>query len=330
MLYGVVVLTVTMNYIQDRQTSAVMATFKKMLPAVSAGGWWRGVAVVCLSEPRAPARSHLRPPSPLPTPPQQCTVIRDGRESRIAACELVPGDLVLLGLGDRVPADVRLIDHRELKVEASSLTGESEAISCSVEAQHELPAEARNLVFNSSLVMNGEGRGVVVRTGDTTMIGSIAKLASQTATVETTMQIEVRRVVHFVTVLAFASAIVFFSIGVGRFPTREGALRAFINGFIVVLVANVPEGLPATVASCLTITAKRMATKRVFIKKTAIIGACARASARVCARARARAQSIAQAHPHRPFPCPSRSMRPARAPATGCGRCLQRRSAARR
>ena len=136
----------------------------------------------------------LRPPGPPPlaTALQQCTVIRDGAESRVAAVELVPGDVVLLSLGDRVPADLRIIAHKELKVEASSLTGESDAIACCVDAAHATPLEARNLVFHSSLVMNGEGRGVVIRTGDATMIGSIAGLVGATAAVESTMQAEVR------------------------------------------------------------------------------------------------------------------------------------------
>ena len=115
--------------------------------------------------------------------PAQTTVIREGRESRMPAEDLVIGDIVRLGLGDRVPADMRLIDHKELKVEMSSMTGEPDAIACFVEKQHDMPAEARNLVFNSALVMNGEGRGVVIRTGDHTMIGKIAGLAASTSTV---------------------------------------------------------------------------------------------------------------------------------------------------
>jgi sodium/potassium-transporting ATPase subunit alpha len=258
-LFVIVILTVCMTYLQDRQTSAVMATFKKMLPA-------------------------------------QCTVVRGGAESRIAASQLVPGDVVRLGLGDRVPADVCIFDCKELKVECSSLTGESDAIAVTTAPAHELPAEARNLVFNSSLVMNGEGRGVVIRTGDYTMIGSIAALASDTGNVETTMQVEVRRVVHFILYLALASAAIFFTIGVAREPTRDGAINAFINGFIVVMVANVPEGLPATVTSCLTITAKRMSGRSVLLKKTAIIETLGSASVRARARrgeARVRARGIA-------------------------------------
>ena len=132
-IYICVFLTCSLTYLQGRQTSSVMSSFVKMLPA-------------------------------------QTTVIRDGRESRIPAEELTLGDVVRLGLGDRVPADLRIIDHKELKVEMSSMTGEPDAIACFVEKKHDMPAEARNLVFNSALVMNGEARGVVIRIGDQTMI----------------------------------------------------------------------------------------------------------------------------------------------------------------
>lgn len=152
--------------------------------------------------------------------PNKCTVLRDGAERKVDASELVPGDLVRLYIGDRVPADIRIIETSELKVraaqrsaaqqvlssliaarhrcqprwcwcdnkalplthalllllwcmpctclqvECSSLTGESELVPASVDAKHELPAEARNIVFMSSLAMNGEGRGIVIRTGE--------------------------------------------------------------------------------------------------------------------------------------------------------------------
>ena len=235
-LYIVVVITCVMTYLQSRQTSSVTEMFSKMLPA-------------------------------------QCTIIRDGKESRIAAENLVIGDIVKLNLGDRIPADMRLIDVKDLKVEMSSMTGEPDAITCFVEKQHDLPNEARNLVFNSALVMNGEGVGVVIRTGDNTMIGKIAKLASTTTAQRSNMENEVLHFVHQVTKIAIATSIIFFTIGAARVGTKEGTLNAFINGFILVMVAFVPEGLPATVATCLTIAAQRMAAKRIFIKRPDIIEA---------------------------------------------------------
>lgn len=129
-------------------------------------------------------------------------------------------------------------------------------------------AEAGNLVFMSSLAMNGEGRGIVVRTGDATMIGKIATLASDTGAHRSTLQVEVHRLVWFVGVLAFTMGIILFVIGVAR---RMNPLGAFVNGFILVVVANVPEGLPATVTSLLTLTALRLRDRNVLIKRTDII-----------------------------------------------------------
>ncbi len=181
----------------------------------------------------------------------------------------MPGDVVRLCLGDRVPADLRIIHTSDLKTECSSLTGEPDAIAATVTAQHEAPLEARNIVFASSLVMNGEGFGVVTKTGDGSMIGSIASLAAGSGRVaETLLEAEIHRFVNFIAVAAIITAFAFFGIGMGR---KRPFISTFINGFILVLVANVPEGLPATVTSCLSITAKRMASRAVLIKRTNII-----------------------------------------------------------
>ena len=235
-LLGIVFLTVLATYIQGRSTSSVMASFSQMMPA-------------------------------------ETTVIRDGHEMKVPAQNLVVGDIVHIGLGDRVPADIRVLYHKDLKVDLSSLTGEPDAIACAVEHAHDLPAEARNLIFNSSLVLNGDGYGVVIRTGDKTFIGSIAGLASSTATVRSNMENEVLHFVHSVTKIALLTSLVFFIIGVSRVPTKAGAINAFINGFILVMVAYVPEGLPATVATSLQIASKKMADRHVFIKKPDIIEA---------------------------------------------------------
>jgi len=157
----------------------------------------------------------------------------------------------------------------DLKADLSSLTGESEPIRLQVEAAHELAVESKNVVFSSSGLVEGEGYGVVIRTGDTTMIGNIASPATDTNQQLTTLERDIRRFVHFVTLLALGTAITFFIIGAIRTPNN--LINVFVNAFIVVMVANVPEGLPATVTSCLTITAKRMGERNVFIKKMDIV-----------------------------------------------------------
>lgn len=227
----VVSLTCVMSYFQERSAGNVLASLKKLIP-------------------------------------NKCTVLRDGVEQKVDATELVPGDLVRLYIGDRVPADVRIIETSDLKVECSSLTGEADLVPATVDKKHDLPAEARNLVFMSSLAMNGEGRGIVIRTGDNTMIGKIAGLATDTGTHRSTLQQEVHRLIKFVAVIAFTTGIILFVVGLIR---KVDPVEAFVNGFILVVVANVPEGLPATVTSCLALTAARLRDRQVLIKRTDII-----------------------------------------------------------
>ena len=234
-LFGVVVLSSTFAYVQSGKASAVMKAFKNMLPKV-------------------------------------CHVVREGRLQDINASQLVVGDIVKVGTGDQVPADLRLIYSNDLKVEVSSLTGESLPITCSVVSKEERIEEAKNITFNSSQCLEGEAIGVVYATGDRTLIGKIARLASQTTTVDTTLQKEVKGFVKKLTIFSFIMGLVFFAIGLGRNGTgKTQAIDSFINGFIVVLIANVPEGLPVTVVTILTITGRRLAALNVFVKQLASV-----------------------------------------------------------
>eukprot|EP00775_Hariotina_reticulata_P010475 gene10475-10633_t len=246
----VVSLTCLMSYLQERSASNVM-----------------GENIKADEADEADEAGHMNA-SLKKMMPNKCTVARDGQEIKVDAHDLVPGDLVRLYLGDRVPADIRIIESFDLKVECSSLTGESDLVPATVDKKHDIPAEARNLVFMSSLCMNGEGRGIVVRTGDQTMIGKIATLATDTATHRSTLQVEVHRLVWFVGILSFTVAIILFAVGLIR---KMDPLSAFVNGFILVVVANVPEGLPATVTSLLSLTALRLRDRQVLIKRTDII-----------------------------------------------------------
>lgn len=232
-LFFVVAVTILMSWSQEVKTIKTMAGFSNILPT-------------------------------------EAIVIRDGTRTDVLARTLVVGDLVVLTLGQKVPADVRLLSTSMLKVENGAITGESEPVELDAAATYtkgEMPVEeARNIAFNGSLVLDGEGLGVVVATGDRTLLGHIAKLTSQTETRRSTMEIEVQRFVYFISVLAISMAIVFFVIDVAR-RSGEGALNSFINGFLVIIVANVPQGLPATVTSLQLIVAKRLAKKNVFVKR---------------------------------------------------------------
>ena len=120
----------------------------------------------------------------------------------------------------------------------------------------------------SSQVLNGEGYGIVIRCGDNTFIGKINALAANTAGQVTTLQHDINMFVKFVAVIAITMAIILFSAGLGR---KMEFADAFVNGIVVVLVANIPQGLPATVTSALTLTAERMKGVSVLVKKTDII-----------------------------------------------------------
>ncbi len=202
-LLGIVLATCVMTYAQERHTASVLAQIHSLLAATS-------------------------------------TVVRDGQERRIDASHLVPGDVVRLALGDRVPADLRMIAVSEMRTDKSGITGESAPVKATAEAdpQGTPPLRSSSLVFNSSLVVVGEGTGVVTKTGTATMIGSIASLASGTAgTHETLLQKEVKHFVFFIAAFAACTAIILFVIGISRAAAvydnripKAAFLNAFING----------------------------------------------------------------------------------------------------
>lgn len=130
------------------------------------------------------------------------------------------------------------------------------------------PHESKHIAFMSSQVLNGEGYGIVVRCGDNSFIGKINTLAAGTQGTTTTLQRDINLFIKFIAFIAIFMAIVLFSAGLGRGMDFEDA---FVNGIVVVLVANIPQGLPATVTSALTLTAERMKDVSVLVKKTDII-----------------------------------------------------------
>ena len=200
-----------------------------------------------------------------------CVVIRGGKELTIPTDQLVPGDLVKIKNGDRVPADLVLLLCRNLKAECSSLTGESEPISCttSVSPKGKPFFECKNVAFNSSLCFDGMAIGLVFRTGDHTGIGSIAKLATDTKLRQSTLQVEVGTFVKLVAVVATSMATVCFiaAVLIQGDTTVEEIIIVFVNGFLVIMVANVPQGLPATVTSLLSLAARNMAKHSVLVKR---------------------------------------------------------------
>eukprot|EP00076_Gallus_gallus_P045533 XP_025011071.1 potassium-transporting ATPase alpha chain 1-like [Gallus gallus] len=175
--------------------------------------------------------------------PQQATVIRDGEKAQLNAAEIVVGDLVEIKGGDRVPADIRVIAAQGCKVDNSSLTGESEPQSRSPECSHESPLETRNIAFFSTMCLEGTAVGLVINTGDRTIIGRIASLASGVENEKTPIAIEIEHFVDIIAGLAIFFGATFFVVAmVIGYPF----LRAMVF-FMAIVVAYVPEGLLATV-----------------------------------------------------------------------------------
>lgn len=106
--------------------------------------------------------------------PKLTTVRRNnGREQQIPTLNLVPGDIILLQIGDKVPADCRIISCQNLKVNNAELTGESKAVKCTIHSTNENLLETTNMIFYSSLIVEGNGEAIVVATGDQTVLGKI-------------------------------------------------------------------------------------------------------------------------------------------------------------
>eukprot|EP00048_Salpingoeca_helianthica_P021743 m.14196 g.14196 ORF g.14196 m.14196 type:complete len:1391 (-) comp6355_c0_seq1:24-4196(-) len=227
-LFAATFISATFTYVQEGRASAVMKSFKNLLPR----------------------HAHVR---------------RDGRMQDVLARELVVGDIVVVSTGDQVPADLRVIYHQEMKVEKSALTGESVPVSVSLRAQAEDKLEdAPNIVLNTTKCVEGECVGVVIGTGDRSVIGRIASLATSTSNDLTPIQKEIKLFVIKLALFATCLGVIFIIIGLTR---GRSWIDALINSFIVVIIACVPEGLPLTVVSCLTITAQRMAKQHVYVKQ---------------------------------------------------------------
>ncbi|EPQ58706.1 aminophospholipid-transporting P-type ATPase [Gloeophyllum trabeum ATCC 11539] len=198
--------------------------------------------------------------------PPSCRVVRDGTLTSIPAANLVKGDIVLLRTGDKTPADLVIFGSTDLKVDNSNLTGESEPQERRPmpDGSRLSPVEAENLVFNSTLVVNGEGWGVVARTGDHTFIGQIAALTSGETDNKSPLSVEIARFVMMVSTIAIVFAVVFFVVGITT--VYKGKASQTVTFAVSILVAFVPEGLPSVVTLLLSIAAKRMAAQNVLVK----------------------------------------------------------------
>jgi Ca2+-transporting ATPase len=199
--------------------------------------------------------------------PHDARAWRDGGLALVAARDLVVGDVVELALGDRVPADARLLGADRLRLDLSLLTGESLPVERTPSAGEPLCAlasQASSVVPAGSSVVGGRGRAVVFATGPATVLGEVARLTEGVEREPSTLSVQVARLVRTITGLAVAMGLAVFALGywlVG-FTLPEAFLFA-----IGIVVANVPEGLLPTVTLALALGVQRMARRRVLVRR---------------------------------------------------------------
>ena len=203
--------------------------------------------------------------------PHYARVIRNGEEQRIPASDLVPGDVVILAEGDHISADARLVEEFELRTNDSTLTGESTPVRRTAEAvlQGNLSrTEIANMVFAGTTVATGTGRAVVTATGMNTEFGHIADLTATVREEPSPMQVEIARVVQWVTATAVGLGAVFFLLA--TVVAGMNLADAFIFG-VGIIVAFVPEGLLPTVTLALAMGVQRMAKRHALVKKLSAV-----------------------------------------------------------
>jgi Ca2+-transporting ATPase len=196
-------------------------------------------------------------------------VERDDRRDEVDAVSLVPGDIVSVEAGDRVPADIRLIEAFELTVVESALTGESAAVEKSLETvdAEVSVADRTNMLFLGTTVQSGRGRGVVVATGLDTEVGRVAQLVDQAQTVQAPLQRGLERLGRSLSVAVVLLALALLVIGL----LRGLDLHEVLEVSIALAVAVVPEGLPAVATLTLAVGMRRMAQRNALVRRLATV-----------------------------------------------------------
>ncbi len=228
-ILGVVVINAVVGYIQEGKAEDALAAVREMLTA-------------------------------------RATVFRSGERHEIDAADLVPGDVVLLEVGSRVPADVRLVGVRSLRIEEAALTGESSPVGKRVDpvAADAPLADRRSMAYSGTSVVNGSGRGIVVATGEDTEVGHIGSLVRETRTVSTPLTRRLDRLARQITAFTLVvGALVFIA---SYTLDRMSALDSFL-AVVGLAVAAIPEGLPAVITIILAIASRAMARNRAIVRR---------------------------------------------------------------
>jgi magnesium-transporting ATPase (P-type) len=228
-IFGVVVINAIIGFIQESKAEQALASLKRML--------------------------SLR-----------ATVIRGGRKMEIPAERLVPGDVVVLGSGDRVPADMRLFKVKNLHVDEAALTGESLPVGKVTEpVRREAEIGDRvNMAFSGTFVTSGQGVGLVTATGDDTEIGKIAEMLQEVEEVKTPLTKKIASFSKVLTVVIIAGCAAFFAFG--TLIKGQPSVDMFMAA-IALAISAIPEGLPAIMTITLAIGVTRMAKRHAIIRK---------------------------------------------------------------
>ncbi len=198
--------------------------------------------------------------------PQKAKVVRDGRTILINAEELVKGDIIELEAGNFVPTDCRILESHNLKIEESSLTGETEPVlkDANIICNEQIPlGDMKNLAFMASITVNGHGKAVVTETGMGTKVGQIANMMMEDETPETPLQKKLGEVGKILGLACLAICIIIFIIGLLK---KIEPVQMFMTS-VGLAVAAIPEGLPAIVTIMLSIGVTKMAKKNSIIRK---------------------------------------------------------------
>ncbi|KAF8154699.1 sodium-potassium ATPase [Crassisporium funariophilum] len=207
--------------------------------------------------------------------PSDVLVLRDCGQTNVAAKDLVPGDLVTISMGEKVPADLRLIEvSADLQFDRSILTGESEPVSGRVAMTEDNFLETKNIALQGTHCVSGSGLGLVIQTGDKTVFGVIAKLSAMEQTRLTTLQRELLRFVAIIAGLATAVAIIIVILWAAwlrrSFPNYINVPTLLID-VVSVMVAFIPEGLPVAVTLSLAKVANKLSNKLILCKSLSIV-----------------------------------------------------------
>ncbi len=196
----------------------------------------------------------------------EATVLRAGKRRVVPAETLVPGDIVLLRSGDKVPADLRLIETRELRIDEAMLTGESVPAEKTTETAAENTAlgDRHGVAFSGTLATSGRGVGVVVATGDQTELGKISEMVAQTRAITTPLIAQMNRFGHILAIVILIFAALTFAIG--YFVGGGRPVDLFLAA-VALAVAAIPEGLPAIMTIVLAIGVQRMARRNAIIRR---------------------------------------------------------------